>query len=437
MTNSGAVWRNWARTEAVRPVRVERPATPGAVQRAVLAAARAGLRIKAVGTGHSFTGIALAPGVLLDLHDLSGLLSVDAGAQRATFAAATPLHRIPRLLQPWGLALHNLGDIDRQTLAGAVSTGTHGTGGALGGLSTRIVALTLVTGDGSLLQVSETENADLLPALRVGLGALGIIVDLTVQCVPQFEVHAVETAEPLDAVMQGYLERTRRADHFEFFWFPHTGTALTKTNTRLAAGTRPGPSRRLARWFDDGVVANDVYRAMCAAGTLVPALIPGFNRLAERTMGGREYTDASHRIFASPRRVRFREMEYALPRAAVPAALAEVRALIERRRWTLSFPVEVRSAAADDVWLSGAYGRDTGYIAVHRYWREDPGPYFRAVEEILLAHDGRPHWGKLHEQTADSLRQLYPRFDDFLRVRDRLDPERRFSNPYLERVLGR
>ncbi|MFC5929568.1 FAD-binding protein [Cryobacterium melibiosiphilum] len=437
MTTSGSIWRNWARTEAVRPVRVERPTTPAAVQRAVIAASRAGLLIKAVGSGHSFSGVAVAPGVLLDLHDLGGLLGVDPHTQQATFAAGTPLHRIPALLKPWGLALQNLGDIDRQTVAGSTSTGTHGTGGSFGGLSTRVVALTLVTGDGSLLHVSTTENSDLLPAARIGLGALGVIVDLTVQCVSAFLLHAVEGSEPLDDVLGSYLERTERADHFEFYWFPHTQAALTKTNTRLPPGAERSDHKRLARWFDDGFVANDVYRATCALGSVVPAVVPGINRLAERIIGRHEYTDASHRIFVSPRRVRFREMEYALPRAAVPAAMRELRRLIERSRWMLSFPVEVRSAAADDAWLSGAYGRDTGYIAVHRYWREDPAPFFRDVEAIMLAHDGRPHWAKLHEQTADSLRPMYPHFDDFLRVRDRLDPERRFSNPYLERVLGR
>ncbi len=130
-------------------------------------------------------------------------------------------------------------------------------------------------------------------------------------------------------------------------------------------------------------------------------------------------------------------MEYAIPLEAVPDAMREVRALIERRGWRISFPIEVRSAASDDNWLSTAYGRETGYIAVHRYFREDPREYFTAVEEIMRGFGGRPHWGKLHTQTAETLREVYPRFDDFLRVRDELDPERRFANPYLERVLGR
>ncbi|MBG6057241.1 FAD-linked oxidoreductase [Cryobacterium sp. MP_M5] len=437
MSASGARWSNWAGSETVRPVRVERPTSVGAVQRAVQAAAAAGLRVKAVGSGHSFSGIAVAPGVQLDLNGLSGLVAVDESRGQVTLAAGTRLHQLPALLAPRGLALANMGDIDRQTIAGATSTGTHGTGGGFGGLATQITAVTLVTADGGLLRVNAAENAELLPAARLGLGALGILVDVTVQCVPRFLLHAVETAEPLEEVLEGYLERSRTVDHFEFYWFPHTISALTKSNTRLPGDAARVPVGRVAGWVDDELLANGAYRAICAASTALPGLVPGFNRLAERLAGRREYTDASHRVFISHRTVRFHEMEYALPRHLVPAALREVRALIDARGWRISFPLEVRSAAADELWLSTAQGRETGYIAVHRYHREDPAEYFHAVEAIMRAHDGRPHWGKMHYRDAETLRPAYPRFADFLQVRDRLDPERRFSNSYLERVLGR
>jgi FAD-linked oxidoreductase len=407
------------------------------VQRAVSAAGRGGLAIKAVGAGHSFTGIAVAPGVQLDLTDLTGVISVDEATNRVTLAAGTHLHQLPRLLAPYGLALANMGDIDRQTISGATSTGTHGTGSAFGGLATQIVAVTLVIGDGSLLHVSETENAELLPAVRLGLGALGIIVDLTIQCVPAYLLHAVEAAEPLDDILATFQERSSESDHFEFYWFPHTETALTKTNTRLPIDARRAPLGRVSRFVDDELLANGVYRMTCALGTAVPPLVPGFSRMAEKLSGRREFTDVSPRVFVTNRTVRFKEMEYALPRESIPEALREVKALIARRGWRISFPIEVRSAAADDVWMSTANGRETGYIAVHRYYREDETEYFRDVEAIMRSHSGRPHWGKMHTQDAEALRDSYPHFDDFIAVRDRLDPERRFANPYLERVLGR
>ncbi|MFF1634999.1 D-arabinono-1,4-lactone oxidase [Leifsonia sp. NPDC058248] len=436
MTATGAVWRNWSRSEKVRPARVERPASADAVQRAVAAAARQGMRVKAVGAGHSFTGIAVAPGVQLDLGDLTGVIAVDVERGRVTLAAGTHLHQLPRLLRPYGLALENMGDIDRQTIAGATSTGTHGTGGGFGGLATQIVGLTLVDGAGEVVSITETSNAELLPAARLGLGALGVIVDITLQCVPAYLLKAVERPEPLQETLDSYLDRSAREDHFEFYWFPHTETALTKTNTRLPLTAERAPLPTVGRWMDDELLANGLYRGVCALGTTVPAVIPRFSRLAQKLTGNRDFTDVSPNVFVTNRSVRFREMEYAIPRDAVPAALAEVKALIERRGWRISFPVEVRSAAADGNWLSTAYGRETGYIAVHRYYREDPTEYFRAVEDIMMAHEGRPHWGKMHNRDAESLRQVYPRFADFAAVRDRLDPERIFANAYLARVLG-
>lgn len=436
MTATGAVWRNWARTEAVRPLRVERPADAGAVQRAVQAAAASGLRVKPVGSGHSFTGIAVAPDVQLDLADLSGVIEADAATGRVTLGAGTPLHRLPRLLAPCGLATANLGDIDRQTVSGAISTGTHGTGAAFGGIATQVVAATLVTGTGELLRVSETERPELLPAVRLGLGALGVLVDVTLQLVPRFVLHAVEQREPLDDVLDDWSIRVRGADHFEFYWFPHTATALTKTNTRLPGDAPRTPLGRTSRWVDDELLANGVYRGICALGRAVPSVTPFFARRIARLTGYRDFADLSPDVFTTHRNVRFTEMEYAIPLEAVPSAFREVRALIERRGWRISFPIEVRAAASDDVWLSTAYGRDTGYVAVHRYFREDPTRYFDGVEAIMREHGGRPHWGKLHSQDAASLREVHPRFEDFLRVRDELDPGRRFANPYLERVLG-
>ena len=417
-------------------MRVERPATAGAVQRAVEAAAASGLRIKPVGAGHSFTGIAVAPDVQLDLTDLTGVIDADVATGRVTLAAGTRLHELPALLAPYGLAMPNMGDIDRQSIAGATSTGTHGTGLGFGGLATQIVAAKLVTGTGELLTVSETEHPELLSAVRVGLGALGVLVEVTLQLVPRFVLHAVERPEPFGLVLDEWMDRVRERDHFEFYWFPHTDTALTKTNTRLPGDAPRTPRGRVSRWVDDELLANGAYRRMCAIGRMSPGATPTLARLVDRFTGHRDFTDFSPAAFTTHRTVRFREMEYAIPLEAIPEAVREVRSLIEGKGWSISFPIEVRAAASDDNWLSTAYGRETGYIAVHRYFREDPTEYFGAVEAIMRGYGGRPHWGKLHTQTAETLRRVYPRFDDFVRVRDELDPERRFANPYLDRVLG-
>lgn len=436
MTRPGGTWENWARSESVRPQRVEFPRTVEAVQRAVAAAAARRMPVKAVGAGHSFTGIAVALGLLLELRDLSGLVSVDVDRSRVTLLAGTRLHQIPALLAPYGLAMENLGDIDRQSVSGAISTGTHGTGARFGGIATQVVGAVLVTASGDLLRVDETQNADLLPAVALGLGALGVLVEVTLQCVPAYVLHAVEQPEPLDDVLAALDERVAAADHFEFFWFPHTDRAMTKTNTRLPESAPRHPLSPIGKWVDDRLVGTGLHQLACCVGRVMPATIPAINRVSAKVWGDREFTDASARVFATARSVRFREMEYALPAEDVRPAFEALRALVDERGWRIDFPVEVRFAAPDDVWMSTAHGRASGYIAVHRYWRHDPTEYFGAVEEIMLRHGGRPHWGKMHSLGADALRARYPRFDDFAALRDRLDPERMFRNAYLERVLG-
>jgi FAD-linked oxidoreductase len=430
----GKPWENWGRSVTSSPQFVSRASSVSQVVDTVEFARARHLSIKPVGAGHSFTAIAATDGVQLDISGIQGIIAID--GDLVTLGAGTYLHQLPGLLRSHSLALENMGDIDRQTIAGAISTGTHGTGARFGGLATQIVALTLVTADGSVRHISETENAALLPAARLGLGALGIVVDVTVRCVPEFVIHALEKPEVLDAVLDNWMDRAMGADHFEFYWFPHTTSALTKTNTRLPADTPRHRQNRLAAWIDDEALANGFYATLCRLGTLIPNAIPALNRLSNKGIAKREIVDGWHEVLTSPRRVRFREMEYSIPAENVPEALREVQQFIDRRGLTISFPVEARIAAADDNWLSTAYGRRSGYIAVHRYYREDPAEYFAGVEAIMRAHEGRPHWGKMHARVAADLRPSYPRFDDFLAVRDRLDPDRVFRNTYLDRVLG-
>jgi len=434
LLGSGGRWRNWGRSESSHPTHFARATSVDDVVSTVEAASARGLKLKTIGAGHSFTAIAATDGVQLDVSALDGLLAVDGNL--VTIGAGTNLYQLPALLAPHGLALTNMGDIDRQTIAGAVSTGTHGTGAAFGGLATQIRALTMVTADGAVLKISETVNADLLPAAKLGLGALGVLVDVTIETVPAFMVHAVEKPEPLEQVLENFEARSRSTDHFEFYWFPHTTTALTKTNTRMPGTTPPKRQGAVSAWLDDEVLANGVFALTCAAGNLIPAIVPRVNLLAEKLVAQREVTAPSFEVFVTRRRVRFREMEYAIPRESMPAAIRAVAQLVAKNGWRISFPLEARVAASDDLWLSTAHGRESGYIAVHRYYREDPAEYFAGVEAIMRSFGGRPHWGKMHTQDAASLASVYPRFGDFVAVRDRLDPNRLFGNSYLERVLG-
>ncbi len=431
---TGRPWTNWGRSESSTPEFVSRPTSVDDVIETVRFARERGLTVRPVGASHSFTAIAATEGVQIDVSAIDGLIAVD--GNMVTLGAGTHLHQLPELLAPYGLALQNMGDINVQTLAGATSTGTHGTGSAFGGLATQIRAVTLVTAAGELLHISRTQNAELLPAAVLGLGALGVLVAIQIECVPAFVLHAVERPESAATVLAEWEQRIAEHDHFEFYSWPHAELVSTKTNTRMPADTPRKPLGPVQEWFDNKVMANTVFGASLEMLRLMPAMIPPMNRLSVKLEANREFSDYSWDVFSTVRTTRFREMEYALPVDRVPAALTAIHDLIAAKGWRISFPIEVRASAADDLWLSTASGRATGYIAAHRFWKDDPTEYFREIEAIMRDHEGRPHWGKMHGRTADDLRPAYPRFDDFLAVRDRLDPDRVFANPYLARVLG-
>ncbi len=412
------------------------PADEDEVASVVRSATDRGLRVKAVGAGHSFTGAAITDGVQLRLGRLAGVTSVDATRGEVTVRAGTPLWQLNQELAQLGFALPNLGDIDRQSIAGATATGTHGTGLRLQGLAAGIRALRVVLADGQVVSCSPTDNRELFEAARLGLGAIGIVTELTLAVVPAFLLRAVERPERVDAILERLDAEAEGNDHFEFYWFPHTDRALTKRNNRVPAEAAPRPLPRWRARLDDEFLSNRVFEWTNRLTHRIPRTTKQVNAIAARALTEREYTDSSHHVFITPRDVRFIESEWAFPRAALGDVLTEIRRWVDTHDEHISFPVECRFAAPDDVWLSTAYDRESCYVAVHRYHRQDPGMYFAAVESIAVAHEGRPHWGKMHTRTARYLQRAYPRFDDFVAVRDRVDPDRVFGNAYLERVLG-
>lgn len=427
-------WTNWAGTAEGHPAQVVTPRDTEGVVDAVVAARAAGQTVKMPGSGHSFTDIAVTDGVLLDPSLLTGVTAVDRQALTVTALAGTHLHELNARLADLGLALHNMGDIDRQTIAGAVSTGTHGTGGVTASLAGQLEALELVTGTGEVRRASRTEDADLFQAARVGLGALGVLTSLTFRVVPAFTLEAVEQPMGWDEVRDRYDELVDSHHHVDLYWFPHTDRCLVKTNDRTLDD--PEPLSRLRGWWEDELLSNTLFEGVNRVCNRVPAATHRVNRLTSRMLGARTYSDASHRVFTSPRRVVFREMEYSLPREVGMQALGEVRELIEAEGWELPFPVEVRCTPPDEAWLSTTHGRESVYLAFHVHHAVDHRPYFEGVEALLRQYDGRPHWGKLHTRTAADLAPSYPRWAEVTRVRDEVDPDRVFRNAYLDRVLG-
>jgi L-gulono-1,4-lactone dehydrogenase len=453
-----ATWRNWAGNESARPRRMAKPRSAEEVAGEVRRAAADGLTVRMAGTGHSFTPVAVTDGVMLHPGALTRIRSVDAAAGLVTVEAGCPLRVLNAALLARGLCLANMGDIQVQTVAGAIQTGTHGTGRDVGGMAAQVAGLELVLADGTIVTCS-ADSPDRSPpgsaapagpaagspasagpppglfdAARVGLGALGILTAVTFRVVPAFLLEAREEPMPWSEVTARLDELASENEHFEFYWFPHTEGCLTKRNNRSAGPPRPLSRTRYV--LDDEFLSNTVFGATCRLGHLVPAVIKPVNAMAGRALGSRTYVDAAYRVFTSPRRVRFKEQEYAVPRDSLADVLAEVRALFARRDWRISFPIEVRVTPGDDPWLSTAYRRDSAYIAIHVFHASPHQEYFRDMEAVMTAAGGRPHWGKMHTRSADYLRQAYPKHQDFVALRDELDPERRFGNAYLAQVLG-
>ncbi len=426
-------WHNWAGDQRCRPAAIERPRDRDELLTAVRRARERGHPVRAAGSGHSFSDIALGDGVLLCLDRLDRVLAADPERGLVKVEAGIVLGELNRSLDERGLAFENLGDIDRQTLAGSISTATHGTGTGFVNLSGQLASLELVGADGGMREISAESDPDLFRAARVGLGALGVIYAVTVRCVPAYTLDRVDSPKPLAEVLDT-LDELNRTDHFEFYVFPHTETALCRESRRT--DEPPNPRSPAAVYLQEVVLENWVGSLFSAAGRRFPGRAPALARIASRGVGRSTKVDRSYKVFASERRIRFTEMEYSIPREHAPEAVRRVLEVAGRPELGVAFPIEVRFVAADDADLSPSHDRDACYVAVHQNRRLDWESYFRAVEEVMAEYDGRPHWGKRHFQTAETLAELYPRWDEFQSARARLDPEGAFRNAYTDRVLG-
>lgn len=413
---------------------VERPTSIAEIAAAVERATARSERVRVTGSGHSFSDIALTDGCRLTLERMRRVLDVDRASGLVQVQAGITIRELSADLAAHGLALENLGDIDVQSVAGAISTATHGTGARLGNIPSQVAALTLVLADGSTLECSAERDPEVFRAVRVGLGALGVIAEVTLRCVPAFRLSGVDRPAPLRETLERFDELSLANDHFELYVFPHADVALTRTNNRTEEPARP--RSRAAAYANDILLTNHTFELCCRLGRRLPAQIPRINRAVTRLAGSSRRLDRSDRIFASPRLVRFTEMEYALPRERTVEAVRRVLDLVGRNGFAVPFPIEVRTVAADDALISTAAGRESGFVAVHMYRGMAWEPYFRAVEAVMDELDGRPHWGKRHFQTAATLRPRYPDWDRFQAVRRRLDPDGRFANAHIERVLG-
>jgi FAD-linked oxidoreductase len=413
---------------------IEKPSSNAEVVALIKRAVNSQQRVKVVGSGHSFTGIAVPDEVMVDLARMNQILNVDHANGLITVQAGIVLSDLNAQLELHQLSMPNLGDVTYQTLAGALSTSTHGTGLQRTGLAAQIRSFKIISASGELLFCDPQHNSEVFHCGRVSLGALGVITEVTLNVVPAFNLRAVEQPMRISHVLDNFPQLITDNDFFEFYWVPHTKWALTKANN-VSTDVIDSPGR-FATWYNKMFMENYAFGMLCRVGRLFPRLIPRLATILPSS-GRVEYVNVSHRIFSSKRLVKFYEMEYSIPLDALVPALREVMQMVDDRGFRISFPVEVRCTGSDDIPFSTSTGRRSAYIAVHMFKGSEYDEYFSAVETILRKYEGRPHWGKIHNLNANDISSLYPEYQRFIEVRNQLDPEGVFTNDYLRRVLGR
>ncbi|WP_193106194.1 D-arabinono-1,4-lactone oxidase [Brachybacterium sp. FME24] len=436
MRTTNASHRNWSGSVRWTPAEVLLPTSEDEVLAALHRARRTGRTVRVVGGGHSFSALVATDGMLLSLDSYQGLVRADTGTGLVTLRGGTRLWEIADLLAPHDLALAVMGDIDRQSIAGAIQTGTHGTGARFTGFAGMVRALRLALPDGSVVDTSPVQDPDLFEAARLGLGTLGVILEVTLACVPAYRLDLVESTQDLESTVGAFLADSSIADHHEFFWFPRTDRATVRTSRRVPQDTPRRRAPRPVEFLQSEVLGNGAWDLMCRGAAVAPRLSRPAAELASRLFAGPRVVDDSASVFTAPRRVRFQETEWAIPAARFAEAFTALRARFEDEGVEVTFPLEVRRVAADDVWMSTAYGRDTVYIAAHRHHREEAGPYLLMVQRTVESFGARPHWGKQHWLGASELSALYPRFEDFRAVRALADPDGVLMTPYLHHLLG-
>ena len=426
--------KNWAGNITWNPSEIAYPTSEEAIQQVVLRAANNRKKIRTIGSGHSFTALCRTNDVLVSLDKYQGLVRVDKNKCQAVVKAGTKLNHLGALLFKEGMAMENLGDIDVQSIAGTISTSTHGTGTQFGTISTQVIALRFVNGKGEIVDCSATENPALFKAVQVSLGVLGIITQITLHCVPLYKLCIHSKRESLTEILPTLPERLEGNRNFEFMWLPYTEYALTKSSN-IVNNQAPDKVSFLNYWTEY-VLENFTFKLLCEYARFFPSQNKAISKLSARFISDVTKVHYSHKVYATQRLVKFREMEYNIPADVLPAVWKEVVKVVNSGKYNIHFPIEVRWAKGDDIFMSPAYGRDSAYLACHVYSKKECAPYFQALENVFSDYGGRPHWGKMNTLKHQDVAKLYPEFPTFMKHRSEQDPDDIFISPYMQQLLG-
>lgn len=426
--------KNWAGNVEINPTTIAYPKTESEIQNLVSKAVNENAKIRVIGSGHSFTALCQTKQILVSLDEYQGLVSVNKEKNQATVKGGTKLSTLGEILFKEGLAMENLGDIDAQSIAGTISTGTHGTGTSFGTISTQVIKIKLINGKGEIQVCSPTQNPELFKASQVSLGALGIIIEITLQCVPSYKLLIDNNKESLQTVLSSIDERNTQNRNFEYYWFPYTNTTWTKT-TNIAESGEPDKDNIL-NYLSELLLENYSFKALCEFARIFPSKNKLVSQIIAQSAPTMKKLSLSHKVYATMRLVKFTEMEYNVPAEAYQDVMKEIIKVVNSGKFAIHFPIENRWVKKDDIFMSPAYERDSAYIACHVYNKKDNSAYFKALEDIFRAYGGRPHWGKMNSITQKDVVDLYPKFAKFNKIRNEQDPDKIFTNAYLEKLIG-
>lgn len=426
--------KNWAGNIVWNPLEIAYPDSEEAIKKLVVLALEQKYKIRLIGTGHSFTPMCATDGISISLDKYQGLISVDKEQCTATVKAGTKLDALGDILFEQGMAMENLGDIDVQSIAGTISTGTHGTGKAFGTISTQIIAIKFINGKGEVISCSEVVNRDLFKAAQVSLGLLGIITEVTIQCVPAYKLAIVNKKENITDVLASWEERNDSNRNFEFYWMTYTDVVVTKTSNLVSEGE---PDKvGMFNYWSEYVIENFGFKVLCEIANTFPSKNEFVAKVSAKVIGGSSKIHNSHKIYATQRLVKFKEMEYNIPAESYLDVFKEVMKVVNTKKYNIHFPFESRVVKKDDIYMSPAYNRDSAYIACHIYNKKDHRPYFTDLEEVFRSYGGRPHWGKMNTLSSNDVQDLYPEFPQFMQHRVEQDPDGIFATPYLQQLFG-
>lgn len=424
-------FKNWAETVVCHPEQILKPSSEEEIAQIITTASQTGKRIRVVGNGHSFSGLVGTDSILIALDNWGGV--IERNDNIVSVKAGSNIKTLGEDLFNLGLAQENLGDIDVQSIAGAVSTGTHGTGVEFGNLATQVDEITFINAKGEKITCSESQNHDIFKAAQVSLGSLGIITRMKLRCIPKYVLELKNKKNNLTDCLSKLDQYNKENRNFEFYYFPYTETVQMKISN--VTDGEPQESGFMG-YLNDIVLENGLFKFFSEISRLVPSQSKRVSKMVGAFVGESKRNTWSHRVYATSRLVRFTEMEYNIPKDSFEECMLEIKKKIDDTQYDLHFPIECRFVKGDDIWMSPAYQRDSAYLAIHMYKGMPYEQYFKDMEAIFKKYDGRPHWGKMHFQTPDSLKELYPKWDEFHAIRKEMDPKGIFMNDYLKGIFG-